>query len=219
MTVVIAAISLALSVLIAGFIVEVNKTSSFAQRAQTAADAAALAAVVESGPYGQGDPAAMARSYAVANDAKLVECDCPVGGRAAQVTVELLGVTGRARAVLDPDAFAPAVLAFDASSLDPRLAKAVDELVAATKGRVRVISGFRSRGEQLALWREAIARYGRAEVADDWVARPGTSMHEAGLAVDLGGELELAVRMVDELTLPLHRPLAHEPWHFELDLP
>jgi hypothetical protein len=41
-------------------------------------------------------------------------------------------------------------------------------------------------------------------------------MHTRGLAVDLGGDLELAVRIIDELDLPLYRPLAHEPWHFEL---
>ena len=50
----------------------------------------------------------------------------------------------------------------------------------------------------------------------DWVAPPGHSMHERGLAVDLGGDLARAVQLIDELDLPLHRPLANEPWHFEL---
>jgi LAS superfamily LD-carboxypeptidase LdcB len=61
-----------------------------------------------------------------------------------------------------------------------------------------------------------VARYGDPEVADDWVARPGTSAHERGLAVDLGGDIALAVRLVERLDLPLSRPMAHEPWHFEL---
>jgi hypothetical protein len=41
-------------------------------------------------------------------------------------------------------------------------------------------------------------------------------MHERGLAVDLGGDLALAADLIDELALPLWRPLANEPWHFEL---
>lgn len=43
-------------------------------RAQTAADAAALAAAPET--FLGGDPAILAREYAQANGAKLVECDC-----------------------------------------------------------------------------------------------------------------------------------------------
>jgi hypothetical protein len=41
-------------------------------------------------------------------------------------------------------------------------------------------------------------------------------MHERGLAVDLGGDLIRAVQLIEELDLPLYRPLANEPWHFEL---
>jgi hypothetical protein len=41
-------------------------------------------------------------------------------------------------------------------------------------------------------------------------------MHERGLAVDLGGDVEEAAELVRKLGLPLHRPLANEPWHFEL---
>jgi hypothetical protein len=61
-----------------------------------------------------------------------------------------------------------------------------------------------------------LERYGDAEAADDWVARPGTSMHERGLAVDLGGDLVLAESLIIELGLPIHSPLPNEPWHFEL---
>ncbi len=70
--------------------------------------------------------------------------------------------------------------------------------------------------EQAMLWADALRRYGTAEVADDWVAPPGHSMHERGLAVDLAGDMSLAVRLIDELGLPLWRPMQHEPWHFEL---
>ena len=74
-----------------------------------------------------------------------------------------------------------------------------------------------SRAEQRILWKAALERYGSPDRADDWVARPGTSMHERGLAVDLGGDLSVAVALVDELRLPLRRPLENEPWHFELE--
>ena len=41
-------------------------------------------------------------------------------------------------------------------------------------------------------------------------------MHERGLAVDLAGDLDLAIEIIGRLDLPLHRPLPNEPWHFEL---
>jgi len=86
-------------------------------RAQTAADAAALAAIVRQAPIlEQGDdPEAAAREAAERNGATLVSCDCTVGSTTATVTVELTprisfveGWSGRvvsatARAELDPD--------------------------------------------------------------------------------------------------------------------
>jgi hypothetical protein len=41
-------------------------------------------------------------------------------------------------------------------------------------------------------------------------------MHQRGLAVDLGGDVDLAVRLIRRLDLPMWRPLPNEPWHFEL---
>jgi hypothetical protein len=37
------------------------------------------------------------------------------------------------------------------------------------------------------------------------------------MAVDLGGDLSLAVRLITRMHLPLWRPLPNEPWHFELN--
>jgi Flp pilus assembly protein TadG len=61
-------------------------------RAQTAADAAALAAVVEQAPIlGQGDdPDGAAREAAERNGATLVSCGCAVGDTTATVTVEIV---------------------------------------------------------------------------------------------------------------------------------
>jgi hypothetical protein len=193
-----------------------GKAAKAAARAQTAADAAALAAVAESAPGGTANPAGVAAEFAELNHARLVECECEAGATEMQVTVYLDGRIARARAVLDPSALVPLVGHVDASGLDPRLARAVRELLAAARGSVRVVSGWRSPEQQAALWAEALIKHGSPEAADDWVAPPGSSMHEKGLAVDVGGDVELAAALVGRLGLPLWRPLAHEPWHFEL---
>jgi hypothetical protein len=132
------------------------------------------------------------------------------------VTVYLDGKMASAKAVLDPSALVPLVARIDATGLDPRMARAMEKLLVAARGAVHVVSGWRSPIEQSALWSEALVKYGSPEAADDWVAPPGSSMHERGLAVDLGGDVERAAQLVHDLGLPLWRPLPHEPWHFEL---
>ena len=196
---------------------ELADAASLKARAQAAADAAALAAVAESGPYGSNVQRLVAREYAEANGAVLIACKCESWATAVQVTVDLDGATARARAVIDPEAFAPARVWSGAGGLHPALGRAVDALIKASAGRVRLVSGFRSTERQSELWADAIAKYGDPEVADNWVAPPGRSMHERGLAVDLGGDLELAAGLVEDLRLPLWRPLSNEPWHFELE--
>lgn len=186
-------------------------------RAQTAADAAALAAVAESLPGAAGFYEDVARRFARANGATLISCEgCDLGTTSLIVTVEVDGVEGRARATLDPAALLPADLGFDAYGLNPKLQAAVGQLIVAARGEVRVVSGWRSPERQQQLWSAALTKYGDAEIADNWVAPPGSSMHERGLAVDLAGDLELAAALVERLDLPMHRPLPNEPWHFEL---
>jgi hypothetical protein len=212
-------LALCLSVLLtlglSGYVTRIGERNALRVRAQIAADSAALAAVAESAPYGSGDVEGEARSFAVSNGARLVDCLCRGGGSAVQVAVEISGVRASARAVLDPLLLMPASMGFP-KGMDPRLELAVGQLVAAARGRLRVISGWRSSDQQTELWQEALHDYGSPESADDWVARPGTSMHERGLAVDLGGDLDLAVELIDRLGLPLRRTLLNEPWHFEL---
>jgi LAS superfamily LD-carboxypeptidase LdcB len=83
-------------------------------------------------------------------------------------------------------------------ALDPKRVNALDDdarvrLNAAMremrkKGiRPRVNSTFRSRAEQNAIFRCAHSRRCRARRGIYGARRPGTSMHEAGLAVDIGG--------------------------------
>jgi hypothetical protein len=199
-----------------GFVADLALASSQRMRAQIAADAAALAAVAESAPHGSSDPEGEARRYAQLNGARLVKCRCGPGAVAAEVEVEVGDVAAHARAVLDVALLAPERWTFEHRGLHPVLARAVERLVDASRGEVWVVSGFRSAAEQRALWEAALARYGSAERADDWVAPPRRSMHQRGLAVDLGGDVERAAVLVVRLGLPLHRPLSNEPWHFEL---
>ncbi len=102
------------------------------------------------------------------------------------------------------------------TGLHPVLAESLSRLLDAGDGRISLVSGFRTPERQYQLWLGALAKYGSPEAADNWVAPPGHSFHEAGLAIDLGGDLNLAAQLVQELGLPLYRPMSWEPWHFEL---
>jgi D-alanyl-D-alanine carboxypeptidase len=50
------------------------------------------------------------------------------------------------------------------------------------------VSGFRERERQAMLFRRAVRKYGSQRKAARWVAPPGFSYHEAGLALDLSDE-------------------------------
>ena len=216
MTVIVAGLTLMMALVFGGFVRDLGVASARRAQAELAADAAALAAAAESGPYGAGLQPHEARRYAERNGARLVACECPVGASYAQVRVAVGGVVADARAVLDPRSLLPAPAPATVSGLVPALADAVQRLLDASGGRIRLVSGYRSGHAQSQLWARALQRYGTEDAADDWVARPGHSMHERGLAVDLGGDLDLAVRLISDLGLPMWRPLANEPWHFEL---
>ena len=216
MSMLVITVSLFLSVFFAGVVSAISDTSSDKARAQMAADAAALAAVAESGPYGNDDPEDVATQIARKNGAHLLDCMCDPGSTAVQVKVAVDGVLAHARAAYDPKALSP--VDFSAGGrLHPRLSRAIEQLIATSGGAVWLESGYRSHERQAALWAEALLKHGSPEAADDWVAPPGRSKHEAGLAVDLGGDVEKAARVAESLGLPLHRPLGNEPWHFELE--
>ena len=206
-------VSLVLLLSASTYVGELTDAASARARAQTAADSAALAAAAESAPYGSSSPFSAAVHYAQLNGGVLRDCICFSGATAVQVEVEVDGASAWARAVIDPAKLLPAA----PGGLDPRLQGAVDALLVAGGGRIWLESGYRTPERQRELWADALGRYGDAELADDWVARPGTSMHERGLAVDIGGDAEYAWRLVAELGLPLTRPMSWEPWHFELE--
>jgi hypothetical protein len=94
-----------------------------------------------------------------------------------------------------------------------------------------VVSAFRSVAKQQQLWNDALRKYKDPEIADNWVARPGTSNHGPkvdgyGVAVDFGLPGVKAVsgqwpdvkkRAVDGICARhgLRSPMAWEDWHFE----
>ena len=94
------------------------------------------------------------------------------------------------------------------------------------------VSGYRTVEEQAWLWEGALAKYGDSDVACLWVARPGTSAHQSGRAIDLylGDpiESEYAEGM---RTTAIYRwlvvnaarfgfyPYDLEPWHWEYNPP
>jgi hypothetical protein len=213
MSILIGSVALLMTLTFGAFFSDLAGATTAKARAQLAADAAALAAVHESGPYGGAVPRAAAERFARRNEATLRDCDCLQGATEMQVEVEVDGVVAWARAEIEPGLIGPLG---PSEGLHPRLAAAVEKLVAASAAKVWVVSGWRDPVRQRALWANALRKYGDADIADDWVARPGHSMHERGLAVDLGGDIGLAVRLIDELELPMWRPMSWEPWHFEL---
>lgn len=85
-------------------------------------------------------------------------------------------------------------------------------MIDASDGKIWIESGDRDTATQTRLWNEAVTKYGEEE-ARNWVAPPGHSNHEKGIAVDIGGDLELAAQLAPQFGL--YRPMSWEPWHFE----
>lgn len=95
---------------------------------------------------------------------------------------------------------------------------ALNKLLAASGGKVTVKSGKRSTARQAQLWADALKKYKDPEIADNWVARPGTSNHEKGLAADLAYADAAAKAWVHQhaAEFGLRFPMANEDWHIEL---
>lgn len=100
------------------------------------------------------------------------------------------------------------------------LASRVAALLDQSGGKVWIVSGRRSRAEQIELRRQHcgpteydIYRKPSSQCSPP-TARPGSSRHESGEAVDLGGDLSLAAQL--GRALGLHTNVPGEPWHFEV---
>jgi D-alanyl-D-alanine carboxypeptidase/Transglycosylase SLT domain len=101
--------------------------------------------------------------------------------------------------------------------LAPGFSSALQRLIAAAPGRITISSGYRSPERQQQLWDQALAKYGDPEIADNWVARPGRSNHNHGVAADLSFENDEVRQWVhaNAAKFGLHFPMGHEPWHIE----
>lgn len=99
------------------------------------------------------------------------------------------------------------------SGFDPLFESKLMAMVAASGGRLKIVSGFRSTQRQQQLWDAALKKYGSAKAARKWVAPPGKSNHEKGQAADLSGDLSWAHK--NAARFGLHFPMAHEKWHVE----
>lgn len=82
---------------------------------------------------------------------------------------------------------------------------------------VNIHSAWRSNETQARLFNAAVAKYGSTDAARKYVAPPGNSMHNKGLAVDLGfqGQAADAWAHKNLATYALYQRMGHEPWHIE----
>lgn len=103
------------------------------------------------------------------------------------------------------------------SVLEASFNNMLNKFMAESGGRVSVGSGRRTPERQQQLWDEALAKYGDPEIADNWVARPGTSNHERGTAADLRYADDAAREWAHQNAprFGLTFPMGHEPWHIE----
>ena len=162
-------------------------------QAQTAADAAALAGAVE-GPDGAAELARL-------NDAALADVEGGVGDATVTARVGEADALARART--------PAAAGPGTQGLTAEMAAAVARAGALLGQPVPISSGYRSTAEQAALW----ADRGSNPYP---VARPGTSMHERGLAIDVPRAFVATLRGVATPS-GLCQPLpVTDPVHFEL---
>jgi len=98
-----------------------------------------------------------------------------------------------------------------------RLATMIASMPKDLQGSVTINSGFRSTERQQELWLQALKKYGSPEAARRWVAPPGRSNHNKGLAADLGYGSDAARQWVhaNSGNFGLNFPLSNENWHIE----
>jgi secretion/DNA translocation related TadE-like protein len=202
------AAALAFAGVLASFSADLSRVTIARASAQTAADAAALAAAQEMiRPSGR-SPADAAAEYARRSGSQLVSCACESGGTEAVVTVATeasLPFLGQTRSVR---AIARAVVAAPPGSegLDPSFVARLSCLFGRVDG-LWIVSGLRTYEEQAALY----------EQKPGLAAPPGHSNHELGLAADLGypsRDAEVAAHL-EAAGCGLTFPVPYEPWHVE----
>jgi len=96
-------------------------------------------------------------------------------------------------------------------------ADALQQMIAARPG-ISVNSGYRTPERQAELYAAAIQKYGSPEAARRWVAPPGKSRHNMGIAADLAFATpeDRAWAHENAAQYGLNFRMGHEPWHIEL---
>lgn len=97
--------------------------------------------------------------------------------------------------------------------LAPEFAAKLRAMIAASGGRVTILSGYRSVERQKQLFDAAVKKYGSVAAARKYVAPPGKSQHNHGNAVDLGGDLKWVA--ANAAKFGLYQPMSWEPWHWQ----
>lgn len=126
----------------------------------------------------------------------------------------------------DPTAYLSSVLASGKNTshvtglqadFQRRLATMIASMPKDLQGSVTINSGFRSIERQQELWLQALRKYGSPEAARRWVAPPGRSNHNKGLAADLGYSSDDARQWIHQNAgnYGLFFPLKNENWHVE----
>ncbi|MFI6865421.1 M15 family metallopeptidase [Nocardia sp. NPDC050406] len=110
-------------------------------------------------------------------------------------------------------------VAADTSGLDPLLALAYDMAAAEAHAQgvpLSITSGYRTPGEQQAMWEDGIATYGSPDAARRWVLPPEESTHVSGQAIDVGPQAGAAWLEANGNRWGLCRIYDNEWWHFEI---
>lgn len=102
------------------------------------------------------------------------------------------------------------------SGMDGEFSRRLKAMIEASGGRMSVGSGFRSVAEQTELWNGAVAKYGSEDAARQWVAPPGSSNHNHGVAADIGFDGDgQDWAHANAARFGLNFPMSWEPWHIE----
>jgi hypothetical protein len=100
---------------------------------------------------------------------------------------------------------------------NPDFSSALQNMIAQRPG-ISIYSGYRSPERQAELYSAAIQKYGSPEAARKWVAPPGHSRHNMGIAADLAfvSPEDRAWAHENAGQFGLNFRMGHEPWHIEL---
>jgi hypothetical protein len=101
----------------------------------------------------------------------------------------------------------------DLEGLTPDFQARLNAMIGASNGKITITSGYRSYDKQKAMFEQAVKDHGSEAAAQRYVAKPGESNHNKGIAADLGGDIELAHKLAPQFGL--HFPMDWEPWHVQ----